>query len=418
MAEREREEHLKAEDKEATSYTRSKRRSYRWKSRKKEVETVYVWFPTLGVNIIKNHKNLVRQLKELRQAGVQHIQVPLSDQLSATVLQLVCDFFKKKKCGMKFFISASVVVPEEPAVLVQRLEELYLYLGQRPVDLLLLENPVGLRGSNYTQIYNKNEDGTWPPVRRLFQRGSDGQLVIPPNIMQNLSTVWRLLETEVIKRGLAVHLGLRNFTLIQIQELLNVVKLKPIIVQAELNLYFRQKKLRSFCSNNNITVCAIYPFGSPYTDSRNLPVLTQHRSVRSIAHKLDTSPKAVLLRYLLVYDIPVVIDNSMARGAAHLFQTVYEIKLEEKHMEKLSAVQQSQPKRVLTEFELWQKKFPLWPFYIENEEREEEEEEEEECTTKKTGAGRIHKHRKQTGMAGLLFTTEDIHKKGKVNVKE
>ncbi|MPC13884.1 Prostaglandin F synthase [Portunus trituberculatus] len=268
MAERERKDHVKAEDKEATAHTHSKRRSYRWKSRKKEIETVYVWLPTLGVNIIKNHKNLVRQLKELRQAGVQHIQVPLSDQLSATVLQLVCDFFKKKKCGMKFFISTSVVVPEEPALLVQRLEELYLYLGQRPVDLLLLENPVGLR----------------------------------------------------------------------------VVKLKPIIVQAELNLYFRQKKLRSFCSNNNITVCAIYPFGSPYTDSR---------SVRSIAHKLDTSPKAVLLRYLLVYDIPVVIDNSMARGAAHLIQTVYEIKLEEKHMEKLSAVQQSQPKRVLTEFELW-----------------------------------------------------------------
>ncbi|XP_045106491.1 aldose reductase-related protein 2-like isoform X2 [Portunus trituberculatus] len=414
MAERERKDHVKAEDKEATAHTHSKRRSYRWKSRKKEIETVYVWLPTLGVNIIKNHKNLVRQLKELRQAGVQHIQVPLSDQLSATVLQLVCDFFKKKKCGMKFFISTSVVVPEEPALLVQRLEELYLYLGQRPVDLLLLENPVGLRGSNYTQIYNKNEDGTWPPVRRLFQRSSDGQLVIPPNIMQNLSTVWRLLETElwfqVIKRGLAMHLGLRNFTLFQIQELLNVVKLKPIIVQAELNLYFRQKKLRSFCSNNNITVCAIYPFGSPYTDSRNLPVLTQHRSVRSIAHKLDTSPKAVLLRYLLVYDIPVVIDNSMARGAAHLIQTVYEIKLEEKHMEKLSAVQQSQPKRVLTEFELWQKKFPLWPFYIKNEE--------EKCISKKTGAGRTEKHRKQTGMAGSLFTIEDTHSKGKVKVKE
>lgn len=39
-----------------------------------------------------------------------------------------------------------MVVPEEPAVVVRRLEELYLYLGQRPVDLLLLENPVGLRG--------------------------------------------------------------------------------------------------------------------------------------------------------------------------------------------------------------------------------------------------------------------------------
>lgn len=53
---------------------------------------------------------------------------------------------------------------------------------------------------------------------------------------------------------------------------------------------------------------------------RNLPLPTQHRSVKSIAHKLDTSTKAVLLRYLLVYDIPVVIDNTMAKGAAHLLQ--------------------------------------------------------------------------------------------------
>lgn len=150
-----------------------------------------------------------------------------------------------------------------------------------------------------------------------------------------------------------MHLGLRNFTLIQIQELLNVVKLKPIIVQAELNLYIQQKKLRNFCTNNNITVCAIYPFGSPYSSSRNLPSPTQHRSVKSIAHKLDTSTKAVLLRYLLVYDIPIVIDNTMAKGAAHLLQTVYEIKLDEKHIEKLSTIQQNKPERVLTEFELW-----------------------------------------------------------------
>ncbi|XP_050729029.1 aldose reductase-related protein 2-like isoform X1 [Eriocheir sinensis] len=350
--------------------TSQMRRKHGRKSRRKKVEMVYVWFPTLGINIIKNHKNLLRQLKELRQAGVQHIQLPLCGQLSTTVLQNVCDFFKKKKCGMKFFISASVVVPEEPMVVVQRLEELYLHLG-RPLDLLLLENPVGLKGSNYTVLYKKPLDGAWPPVRSLFETGSDGQLVIPPNIMQNLSAIWRLLETEVVKGGLAMHLGLRNFTLIQIQELLNVVKLKPIIVQAELNLYIQQKKLRNFCTNNNITVCAIYPFGSPYSSSRNLPSPTQHRSVKSIAHKLDTSTKAVLLRYLLVYDIPIVIDNTMAKGAAHLLQTVYEIKLDEKHIEKLSTIQQNKPERVLTEFELWQKKFPLWPFYLEKSEREE-----------------------------------------------
>ena len=39
--------------KEGKSDTRWKKCSHRRKSRKKEIETVYVWFPTLGVNVIK-----------------------------------------------------------------------------------------------------------------------------------------------------------------------------------------------------------------------------------------------------------------------------------------------------------------------------------------------------------------------------
>lgn len=57
--------------------------------------------------------------------------------------------------------------------------------------------------------------------------------------------------------------------------------------------------------------------------SDNQPLLTQHRTVKSIAHKLDTSTKAVLLRYLLMYNIPVLIDNTMDKSVAHLLQVLY-----------------------------------------------------------------------------------------------
>lgn len=151
-------------------------------------------------------------------------------------------------------------------------------LSSKMISVVYKDNHPNLHyfaGSNYTVLYEKSLDGSWPPVRNLFERGSDGELVIPPNIMQNLSAIWRLLETkveylfesyihsldqcftfliyecscvlppelrclghlpygdrhsfvcicsnffQVVKGGLAMNLGLRNFTLTQIQELLN-----------------------------------------------------------------------------------------------------------------------------------------------------------------------------------------------------
>ncbi|XP_060653046.1 aldo-keto reductase family 1 member B1 [Drosophila nasuta] len=129
---------------------------------------------------------------------------------------------------------------------------------------------------------------------------------------------WRAME-ELVDRGLCHAIGVSNFNEQQINRLLSVAKLKPVVLQIECHPYLRQKSLITLCYDNAIAVTAYSSLGSahtPYEKPGAYPLL-KHPVVLEIAAKYDRSPAQVLLRFQTQSGI-IVIPRSVSKH--HMYE--------------------------------------------------------------------------------------------------
>ncbi|XXG39269.1 hypothetical protein AAC387_Pa01g0273 [Persea americana] len=85
---------------------------------------------------------------------------------------------------------------------------------------------------------------------------------------QRLKQTWKALE-GLVEMGLVRAIGVSNFSVQQIQELLQFAKIVPAVNQVELHPFWRQDELVKFCQLKGIHVSAHTPLGAP-TSSPNL----------------------------------------------------------------------------------------------------------------------------------------------------
>jgi diketogulonate reductase-like aldo/keto reductase len=57
-------------------------------------------------------------------------------------------------------------------------------------------------------------------------------------------------------------IGVSNFNIAQLQDVLDNCEIKPVNNQVELNPYLQSPKLVDFCQKNNIVVSAFAPIGA------------------------------------------------------------------------------------------------------------------------------------------------------------
>lgn len=105
---------------------------------------------------------------------------------------------------------------------------------------------------------------------------------------------WRAME-ELMKNGKIRSIGISNFNSQQIDRLLSVAKIKPVLNQIECHPNFNQHKLLRFCADRNITVTAYSPLGRPHSGTKNLAI--NDPKVIEIAAAHNKSPNQVVLRY-------------------------------------------------------------------------------------------------------------------------
>ena len=56
-------------------------------------------------------------------------------------------------------------------------------------------------------------------------------------------------------------IGLSNFDIRQIQEILDICEVKPAVLQTEVHPYSQEKELKAFLSREGIVIQAWYPLG-------------------------------------------------------------------------------------------------------------------------------------------------------------
>jgi diketogulonate reductase-like aldo/keto reductase len=78
-----------------------------------------------------------------------------------------------------------------------------------------------------------------------------------------LKETWQKME-DLVDKGLVKAIGISNFEVSEIQNILSSCRIKPAVNQIEVHPYNTSEKLVQFCQTHGITVTAYSALGNPY----------------------------------------------------------------------------------------------------------------------------------------------------------
>lgn len=80
---------------------------------------------------------------------------------------------------------------------------------------------------------------------------------------------------SLVDKGLVKHIGVANFPVMLLHDLLSYSRIHPVVNQVEIHPYNQQSKLLAYCKSRNVTVQAYSPLGTPgYKESGEPDVLS------------------------------------------------------------------------------------------------------------------------------------------------
>ena len=141
---------------------------------------------------------------------------------------------------------------------------------------------------------------------------------------------WRALET-VLAEGRARAIGVSNFMVSHLEELLARAHVVPAVNQIEVSPFLQHRDVRSFCARHGIVVEAY----SPLTKGARLrdPVIVE------VARRVGRSPAQVLLRWGLQQDL-VVLPKSVHAARITENAALFDFELDEQAMARLDGLEE------------------------------------------------------------------------------
>ncbi|PRP51687.1 aldo/keto reductase [Bacillus halotolerans] len=143
---------------------------------------------------------------------------------------------------------------------------------------------------------------------------------------------WRALE-KLYKDGKIRAIGVSNFQVHHLEELLKDAEIKPMVNQVEFHPRLTQKELRDYCKKQGIQLEA----WSPLMQGQLLDneVLTQ------IAEKYNKSVAQVILRWDLQHEV-VTIPKSIKKHRIIENADIFDFELSQEDMDKIDALNQDE----------------------------------------------------------------------------
>ncbi|XP_027334920.1 NADPH-dependent aldo-keto reductase, chloroplastic-like [Abrus precatorius] len=115
----------------------------------------------------------------------------------------------------------------------------------------------------------------------------NGQLTKP-----DIPSTWRAMEA-LYNSGKARAIGVSNFSVKKLQDLLDVARVPPAVNQVELHPSLHQPKLHAFCKSNGVHLSGYSPLGKGYGESNVL----KNPLLHTAAEKLGKTPAQIALRW-------------------------------------------------------------------------------------------------------------------------
>lgn len=143
---------------------------------------------------------------------------------------------------------------------------------------------------------------------------------------------WRALE-KLYQDGLVKAIGVSNFHIHHLKELMETSDIKPVINQVELHPRLNQKELRAFCKEENIQIEA----WSPLMRGQ----LFDHPTIQELSDKYKKSPAQIILRWDLQHGI-VTIPKSVTPKRIKENGDVFDFELTSEDIEAIDRLDEGQ----------------------------------------------------------------------------
>lgn len=177
-------------------------------------------------------------------------------------------------------------------------------------------------GLNYLDCYFIN----WPigfkesPGVEPFPKDNDGNIIFSD--VHYIET-YKAIE-PFVNDGVVKSIGLCNFNLTQLQDILKNCAVKPAICQVECHPYFQNDKLVEFCQNNGILVVATSPLGdADLAQTReDIPKVLLDETLIRIGKKYNKSSAQVCLRWCVqrgIVPVPKALEEDHVLENANIF---------------------------------------------------------------------------------------------------
>jgi diketogulonate reductase-like aldo/keto reductase len=220
-----------------------------------------------------------------------------------------------------------------------------LELGYRHVDTAQAygnEESVGraLRASGVpreelfitTKFYPAHKDPESEAQRSLERLGVEGVDLYIIHWPQGGPTwAWPGME-RAHERGYARSIGVSNFSVAELDELLAVAETRPVVNQVQFNPFAHRQRLLEACEERDVALEAYSPLGT----GRHL----SGERVRQIAERVGRTPAQVLLRWCVQRDL-VVIPKSTHRERIAENAEIFDFALSDEDMAELDALDET-----------------------------------------------------------------------------
>ncbi|MEZ6134891.1 MAG: aldo/keto reductase [Pirellulaceae bacterium] len=162
-------------------------------------------------------------------------------------------------------------------------------MGLEYLDLYLIHFPISLQYVPFEERY--------PPG--WFHDPTAPQPAMKPDVVP-IAETWGAME-ELYQAGLCKHVGISNFAVPLIRDLLSYASIRPSVLQVESHPYLVQEKLLRYCRQEEIAYTAFSPLGAgsyvPLGMAQASDSILEQPLVLDLAAKYSKSPAQIVLRW-------------------------------------------------------------------------------------------------------------------------
>ncbi|KAJ7542986.1 hypothetical protein O6H91_09G021800 [Diphasiastrum complanatum] len=168
-----------------------------------------------------------------------------------------------------------------------------------------------------------------------------GEKKFPPDendfLLLDIKSTWQALESFV-ELGLTKAIGVSNFSVKKLEDLLEYAKIIPAVNQVEVHPMWQQKYLKKYCTSKGIHVTAYSTLGAPST-AYGAEDLIDNPLILEIAAKHGKSPAQVCLRWGLMSGHSILVKSFKKERIVQNKQ-IFDWDLSEEDLKKIETLPQ------------------------------------------------------------------------------